>query len=75
MPCRGAPQTDVVNVELASWSLMGIQTTIVESSFVIKGTIVTVGGCGRVFIVTGIVVFTHNPVLSQTRTQILSVPA
>jgi hypothetical protein len=68
-------QSVAVKIEPASWSEIVVQTLTVESCFVIIAVAKTVGECGLVFIVTGIFVVTQSPVLSQTFTQILSVPA
>jgi hypothetical protein len=75
VPCNGALQRLAVKVEPASWSLIVVQTETVESCFVMIAVAKTVGECGRVLMVTGIFVVTQSPVLSQTFTQILSVPA
>jgi hypothetical protein len=75
VPCNGVLHKVAVKVEPASWSEIVVQTLTVESCFVTIAVAKTVGECGLVFIVTGTFVVTQSPVLSQTFTQILSVPA
>ena len=70
----GALQSVAVNVELASWSVIVVQTVTVESCFVVIVVAATVGGCGRVLTVMGILTLTHLFVLSQTVIQTESAP-
>ena len=74
MPCTGSPHNDAVKVELESKSLIGVQTIIAESCLVEIIGGVTVGGVWRRVIMIESVTFVHKPVLSQTRTQIWSLP-
>jgi hypothetical protein len=75
VPCNGVLHKVAMNVEPASWSEIVVQTLTVESCFVVIAVAKTVGECGRVLMITGTFVVTQSPVLSQTFTHILSVPA